>query len=48
MKGGKRIGAGRPKSAAPFKYITVRINPDLEIEFRELAERFKSKTNGKI
>ena len=47
MKGGKRIGAGRPKSAAPFKYITVRINPDLENEFKAMAERFKSKINGK-
>jgi len=47
MKGGKRIGAGRPKSAAPYRYVTVRINPDLYDEFKLMAERFKSKINGK-
>ena len=43
MRGGKRDNAGRKNSALPFKYITIRINPDLEKEFRAMAEKYKSK-----
>ena len=48
MRGGKRIGAGRKKTSAPFKNITIRVNPDLETEFREMAEKFKSKNGKKL